>query len=165
VFPVCASNQTSVLYGRVHIEVSCVNPQSRGVVHITSPDPEAHPFLDHRYLSDPAGHDLAVMRDGVALAEQLFAHPQLASVLGERITDMSDDAAFHDTVAHYYHPAGSCAMGEGPLAVVDARGRLHGVPNVRVADASIMPSISRANTNLPTVMIGERIADFILAGD
>jgi choline dehydrogenase-like flavoprotein len=56
-------------------------------------------------------------------------------------------------------------MGEGPQAVVDGRGRLHGVPNVRVADASIMPSISRANTNLPTVMIGERIADFILAGD
>jgi choline dehydrogenase len=86
-------------------------------------------------------------------------------VLGERITDMSTDAAFHDTVAHYYHPAGSCAMGEGPLAVVDARGRLHGVPNVRVADASIMPRITRANTNLPTVMIGERIADFILSGD
>ena len=165
VFPVCASDQTSVLFGKVHIEVSCVNPRSRGMVHITSPHPEAHPFLDHRYLSDPDGHDLGVMRDGIALAEQLFSQPQLASVLGQRITDMTTDAAFHDTVAHYYHPAGSCAMGEGPLAVVDARGRLHGVPNVRVADASIMPRISRANTNLPTVMIGERIADFVLAGD
>ena len=81
-----------------------------------------------------------------------------ASVLGERITDMSDDAAYHDTVAHYYHPVGTCAMGTGPMAVCDADGRVHGLPNVVVADVSLMPQITRANTNMPAVMIGERIA-------
>lgn len=158
VFPVCASDQTSFLHGRVHVEVAAVDVRSRGLVHITSPDPEAHPFIDHRYLSDPEGHDIAVLRDGLLLAEQLLDHPLLASVLGDRITDMSTDEAIRATVAHYYHPVGSCAMGTGDMAVCDADGRVHGVPGVVVADASLMPQITRANTNLPAVMIGERIA-------
>lgn len=158
VFPVCASDQTSFLYGRVHVEVSCVDVHSRGFVHIASADPEAHPVIDHRYLSDAQGHDLAVLRDGLVLAEQLLDHPLLASVLGGRITDMSTDQAIRDTVAHYYHPVGSCAMGSGPMAVCDHDGRVHGLPGVVVADASLMPQITRANTNLPAVMIGERIA-------
>ncbi len=158
VFPVCASDQTSFLFGRVHVEVSCVDVRSRGFVHISSPDPAAHPVIDHRYLSDVDGHDLAVLRDGLVLAEQLLDHPRLASVLGDRLTDMSSDAAIRDTVAHYYHPVGSCAMGHGPMAVCDHDGRVHGLDCVVVADASLMPQITRANTNLPAVMIGERIA-------
>jgi choline dehydrogenase len=142
----------------VHVEVSCVDVRSRGVIHITSPDPASHPHIDHGYLSDPEGHDLAVMRDGLALAEQLLSHPRLAEVLGERITDMSHDQAIFDTVAHYYHPVGSCAMGDGPMSVCDADGRVHGVPGLVVADASVMPQITRANTNMPALMIGERIA-------
>jgi choline dehydrogenase len=157
-FPVCASDQTSMLYGRVHVEVSCVDVHSRGIVHITSADPDAHPHLDHGYLSDAAGHDLAVLRDGLVIAEQLLSQPHLAAVLGDRLTDMSTDRAIFDTVAHYYHPVGSCAMGDGPMAVCDADGRVHGVPGVVVADASLMPKITRANTNLPALMIGERIA-------
>jgi len=82
----------------------------------------------------------------------------LAIVLGERVTDMSTDDAIRDTVAHYYHPVGTCAMGTGPMAVCDANGRVHGVEGVVVADVSLMPQIPRANTNLPAVMIGERIA-------
>ncbi|MEY4174798.1 MAG: hypothetical protein RI900_1963 [Actinomycetota bacterium] len=158
VFPVCASDQTSFLFGRVHVEVSCVDVRSRGHVHIASADPAAHPIIDHRYLSDEEGHDLAVLRDGLVLAEQLLDHPRLASVLGDRITDMSTDRAIRDTVAHYYHPVGSCPMGVGPMAVCDHDGRVHGLPGVVVADASLMPQITRANTNLPAVMIGERIA-------
>lgn len=158
VFPVCASDQTSFLFGRVHVEVSCVDVRSRGFVHITSADPEAHPLIDHRYLSDADGHDLAVLRDGLVLAERLLDHPRLASVLGQRITDMSTDQAIRDTVAHYYHPVGSCAMGSGQTAVCDHDGRVHGLSGVVVADASLMPQITRANTNLPAVMIGERIA-------
>jgi choline dehydrogenase len=158
VFPVCASDQTSFLYGRVHVEVSCVDVRSRGIVHITSADPEAHPHIDHGYLSDPEGHDLAVLRDGLVLAERLLDHPQLAEVLGPRITDMSTDRSIFDTVSHYYHPVGSCAMGTGPMAVCDPDGRVHGLDGVVVADASLMPQITRANTNLPVVMMGERIA-------
>lgn len=162
VFPVCASDQTSFLHGRVHVEVACMTPRSRGAVHISSAAPQAHPHIDHGYLNDTANpdgssHDLAVLRDGLVHAERLLQHPRLAQVLGERLTDMSTDSAIRDTVTHYYHPVGTCAMGDGPLAVCDADGRVHGVPGVVVADVCLMPQI-RGNTNLPAVMIGERIA-------
>jgi len=127
-------------------------------VHVTSADPSAHPHIDHGYLSDPEGHDLAVLREGLVLAEQLLSQPALADLLGERRTDMSTDAAIFANVAHYYHPVGTCAMGSGPMAVCDVDGRVHGLPNVVVADVSLMPQITRANTNMPAVMIGERIA-------
>lgn len=157
-FPVCASDQTSLFYGAAQVEVSCVDVRSRGIVHVTSTDPSAHPHIDHGYLSDPEGHDLAVLREGLVLAEQLLSQPELATLLGDRRTDMSTDAAIFANVAHYYHPVGTCAMGTGPAAVCDADGRVHGFPNVVVADVSLMPQITRANTNMPAVMIGERIA-------
>jgi choline dehydrogenase len=163
VFPVCGSNQTSLLYGQVHVEVACMTPMSRGSVHITSTHPEVAPAIDHRYLSDADGHDLAVLRDGLELAEGMLDHPALASVLGDRITDMSTDEAIRATVAHYYHPVGSCPMGTGPEAVCDERGRVHGVPDVVVGDVCLMPQIPRGNTNLPAVMVGERIADLLVA--
>jgi choline dehydrogenase len=158
VFPVCASDQTSMLHGRVHVEVSCVDVRSRGAVHLTSADPAAHPIIDHRYLTDSEGHDLAVLRDGLALAEQLLDHPRLAELLGSRITDMSTDEAIRDTVAHYYHPVGTCKMGDDPMSVCDPDGRVHGLADVVVADAALMPQITRANTNMPAIMMGERIA-------
>ncbi len=163
VFPVCASDQISVLHGRVHVEVACMTPRSRGAIHISAADPAAHPLIDHGYLNDTslpdgASHDVAVLRDGLVHAERLLSHPLLAELLGERITDMSTDQAIRDTVTHYYHPVGTCAMGDGPLAVCDADGRVHGVPGVVVADVCLMPQIPRGNTNLPAVMIGERIA-------
>ena len=161
VFPVCGSNQTSLLYGQVHVEVACMTPMSRGSVHITGTDPEAAPIIDHRYLSDEAGHDLAVLRDGVVRAEEMLDHPALAAVLGERITDMSTDDAIRATVGHYYHPVGSCPMGSGPGSVCDERGRVHGVTDVVVGDVCLMPQIPRGNTNLPAVMIGERIAELL----
>ena len=158
VFPVCASDQTSFLHGRVHVEVACMTPRSRGEIHISSADPGAHPHIDHGYLNDAEGHDITVLRDGLVHAERLLDHPLLAEVLGERITDMSTDQAIRDTVAHYYHPVGTCAMGTGPMSVCDADGRVRGVDGVVIADVSLMPQIPRANTNLPAVMIGERIA-------
>lgn len=157
-FPVCGSNQTSLLHGRIHIEVAAMAPHSRGRVDIVSADPEAAPAIDHRYLADEEGHDLAVLRDGLAIAETLLAQPALASVLGEPINDHGSDEAIRAMVAHYYHPVGSCRMGDDDLAVCDASGRLYGVANVVLADCSIIPRIPRANTNLPAIMIGERIA-------
>ena len=158
VFPVCASDQTSTFHGRVHVEVACMTPQSRGEVMITSADPGARLHIDHRYLSDDEGHDLAVLRDGLAMAEAMLDEPELARLLGERITDMSTAEAVRASVAHYYHPVGTCRMGNDSGAVCDADGRVRGFDGVVVADASLMPQIPRGNTNLPTVMIGERIA-------
>lgn len=157
-FPVCASNQTSLIHGRVVVEVACMTPESRGRVDITGADPHAAPTIDHAYCQDPAGHDLAVLREGIAMADEILDHPTLAPLLGGRVTDTSSDEAVMRMVAHYYHPVGTCAMGTGPDAVCDAAGRVHGLRRVVLADASIMPRIPRANTNIPTVMIGERIA-------
>jgi choline dehydrogenase len=161
-FPVCASTQTALTGGNALVEVSCVNPRSRGRVDIVSADPTVAPSIDHRYLSDPDGHDLAVLRDGLVMAEELLNHPSLASVLGESVTDTSTDDAIRREVAHYYHPVGTCPMGPEASAVCNPRGRVHGLSRVTVADASLMPQIPRANTNIPAVMIGERIASFLL---
>lgn len=157
-FPVCASNQTSMLAGRVAVEVACMTPRSRGSVHVVSRDPHMAPSIDHDYLGDADGHDLTVLRDGLVLANEILDHPELRSLLGGPVTDTSTDAAIRATVAHYYHPVGTCAMGNGPDAVCDERGRVRGLTGVVVADASLMPTIPRANTNLPAVMVGEVIA-------
>jgi choline dehydrogenase len=163
VFPVVGSNQTSLLYGRATVEVACVTPTSRGSLRIVSRDPEAQPFIDHRYLSDPEGHDLAAMRDGLRIANTLLDHPLVAPLVGEPITDSSSDDAIRAQVAHYYHPVGTCRLGsvDDAGAVCTSDGRVIGLQHVVVADASLMPQITRANTNLPSIMIGERMAEIL----
>ncbi|MEZ5343468.1 MAG: GMC family oxidoreductase [Acidimicrobiales bacterium] len=164
-FPVIGSNQTSLLYGRATIEVAVMTPLSRGEFSITSADPTAMPHIDHRYLSDPEGHDLAVMVDGLARANEMLDHPAVAAHVGDAVTDASTVEAVRAQVAHYYHPVGTAAMGadSDPMAACDARGRVRGLRNVVVADASLIPRTPRGNTNLPAIMIGERIADFLLS--
>lgn len=160
-FPVCASTQTVLTDGRALIEVACVTPRSRGRLDIVSTAPDSAPRIDHRYLTDPQDHDITVLREGLVLAEEMFNHPSLADVLGRPATDVSDDAAIRREVAHYYHPVGTCAMGTGAEAVCDETGRVHGFERVFVGDVSLMPRIPRANTNIPAVVIGERIAQFL----
>ena len=140
-----------------------MTPRSRGALHITSRDPAARPLIDHAYLSDPEGHDLAVLRDGLQRANELFDHPKVAGLVGGPITEGSTDNAIRAQVTHYYHPVGTCRMGHASdrYAVCDPSGRVFGFNHLLVADASLMPQIPRANTNLPTVMIGERIASFL----
>lgn len=162
-FPVCASTQTTFTGGRALVEVACMTPRSRGRVDIVSTDPEEHPRIDHRYLTDHADHDLTVLRDGLVLAEDLLAQPALADVLlPEPPRDVSD-AAIRRDVMHYYHPVGTAPMGTDPATSVCAPdGRVHGLTRVVVGDVSLMPQIPRANTNIPAVVIGERIAAFLL---
>lgn len=162
-FPVGASTQTVLTDGRALVEVACVNPLSRGSLHVAGPDPDAAPMIDHRYLSDPDGHDLATLRDGLVMAEELLGQPALRSVLiDEPARDLSDEAIRHD-VQHYYHPVGTAAMGVDPASsVVDERGRVHGLDGIMVADASAMPRIPRANTNIPAIMMAERLGGLML---
>jgi choline dehydrogenase len=162
IYPVCANTQTTLTGGRALIEVACVNPQSRGRVDVVSADPSAHPRIDHRYLSDPDGHDLAVLRDGLVLAQQMLAHPALSTVLGKPVTDVSSDDAIRREVVHYYHPVGTAKMGTGPDAVCDERGAVVGLNRITVCDVSLMPQIPRANTNIPAVVIGERVASALV---
>jgi choline dehydrogenase len=162
-FPVCASTQTTLTGGRALVEVACMTPRSRGAVRITSSDPEAHPHIDHGYLTDHDDHDLAVLRDGLVMAEELLSQSALADVLvPEPPRDLSD-AAIRRDVQHYYHPVGTTPMGLDPAtSVCDPTGHVHGTERLIVADVSLMPQIPRANTNIPAVVIGERIVEMLL---
>jgi choline dehydrogenase len=148
-----------------------MTPRSRGSVTLRSRDPGIEPRIEHRYTSDPEGHDRAVLREGLRIARELAAQPVLRELLGAELSPGSmvdEDASLEHwidgAIEHYYHPVGTCAMGSerDPAAVTDARGRVHGLENVFVADCSIMPVIPRANTNLPAVVVGERIAGWLL---
>jgi choline dehydrogenase-like flavoprotein len=98
----------------------------------------------------------------------VLQQPALAGLGGRELassaqaqTDAQIEQFIRNTGDTIYHPVGSCRMGNGPLDVVDAQLRVHGVPGLRVVDASVMPSIVSGNTNAPTIMIGEKAADMI----
>jgi choline dehydrogenase len=135
---------------------------SQGHVAITSADPHANPSVDHRYGTDPDGHDRAVLTDALQLLRDITRDTELAAVLGP---EHRPDRHALDNIVSYCHPAGTCKMGPArdTQAVVDARGAVHGVSGLYVADASIMPTITRGNINLPTAMIGARIAAGLLS--
>lgn len=163
VFPVCASTQVSITNGNALGVVAGLTPRSRGRVDIVAADPEVHPRIDTAFLTDPEGHDITLLRDGLVMANDLFAQPALRAVLGAVVTDTSTDDAIRREVVHYYHPVGTTRMGSAhdPMAVCDERGRVYGLDQVVVADVSLMPQIPRANTNIPAVMIGERLASWL----
>ncbi len=162
VFPV-AAQEHSLLAGRVALAVSAMEPLSRGSLHVTGTDPEAAPRIDHGYLTDPGGTDLAVIEEGIEWARALAASESLRELIGPEITP-SLDRPVSEYHAHYFHPVGTCAMGAetDPLAVCDGAGRVRGLEGVLVADCSLMPVIPRANTNLPAVLVGEQIAELLL---
>jgi choline dehydrogenase len=161
-----AAPEHSLLAGRTILAVGALEPRSRGRLTLASPDPDVAPVLDHGYLTDP--HDVAVLLEGMERARALAATEPLCSLVGAELTP-GVDADLEDAVrrshVHYYHPVGTCRLGaEGdPLAVCDARGRLHGLDRIAVADCSLMPVVPRANTNVPAVVVGERIAGELLA--
>jgi len=144
-----------------------LSPRSRGLVR---PKREADGTLrfaiEHHHLSDPEGHDLACLVEGVARVRELAGSPPLAAGLEEEISPgaaVRNEALtdwVRENVQHYWHPAASCAMGRAPEAgaVVDGRGRVHGLEGCLVADCSIMPGVPAANTNLPAAMLGRRLA-------
>jgi choline dehydrogenase len=134
---------------------------SEGTVTLRSADPESPPVIDHRYGTDPAGHDRAVLGEALDLLTRMTTDPELAAILGRRANSDRDPLS---RIASYCHPVGTCAMGpeNDPSAVVDATGRVHGLANLYVADASVMPSITRGNINLPTAAVGARMAAGLL---
>ena len=141
-------------------------PLSRGSVQLTSADPFATLKIDTAYLSDPEGRDLAILWNGIELVREYARQAPLADLIGEEISPTADYKTPEDVRRdnlHYFHPVGTCKMGpeSDPTAVVNARGKVHGVDNLYVADASIMPVIPRANTNIPALVVGERIAAWL----
>jgi choline dehydrogenase len=171
VYPVGGRDAATPPRWRWTLEVACLTPHSRGALKIASADPAAPPIIDHRYLSDPDDEDLRVLIDGIALAREIAAKPALSPLVGDElspgsaITTRNEMAAFvRANCLHYYHPVGTCRMGPASdrSAVVDSRGKIHGLDNAYVADASIMPVIPRANTNIPALVVGERIARWLI---
>ncbi len=144
-----------------------VAPRSRGELNLTSSDPDAKPTLVGNHLTDPA--DLEAMVAGMKLAREIAATPPLSGAIGREIypgpAAADDDALEADVrqrVELLYHPTGTCRMGGDETAVVDPQLRVRGIDGLRVVDASVMPTITRGNTNAPTIMIAEKAADLIL---
>lgn len=144
-----------------------LRPRSLGRISLHSADPLAAPAIEANYLAD-AG-DLLPLVEAVKEARRILGARAFDAVRGREVwpgPDARDDDAIRAhiraTAQTLYHPVGTCRMGNDPLAVVDAALRVQGVEGVRVADASIMPTIVRGNTNAPVIMIGEKAADLIL---
>ena len=145
-----------------------LNPTSRGRILITSPDAEDAPSILANYLSTEA--DRRVAADSLRLTRRIVAQPALARYRPQEVKPgvqyQSDDDLARlagDIGTTIFHPTGTCQMGrdDDPLAVVDSRLRLRGVAGLRVADASVMPTITSGNTNSPTLMIAERAARWL----
>jgi choline dehydrogenase len=164
--PFFSATQTGLLAGRVTIAAAVMTPRSRGALRVRSADPEQAPWIDHAYLADAEGHDLAVLRDGIGLVRELASRPPLRDLIGAPLGALESDDDLRNAVVHYYHPVGTAAMGPAGdrLAVCDERGRVRGLDGLVVADCSLMPVVPRANTNIPAVIVGERIADALLRG-
>ena len=143
----------------------------RGTIRLQSPNPDAKASIQPNYLTDAEGYDLAMLVEGVKLSREIFAAKPFDAYRGDEIfpgaatqTDADITTFIRRKAETVYHPIGTCRMGNDGDAVVDPELRVHGVAGLRVADASVMPTLPGGNTNAPTVMIAERAADFIAEG-
>jgi choline dehydrogenase-like flavoprotein len=143
-----------------------IYPKSRGTLRLASADPGAAPLIDFGYLSEP--DDTTVLVDGMELIREVMASKLIASGIDLELspgTAYKDRAALEAEVPNratsVYHAVGSCRMGSDERAVVDPELKVRGIGGLRVADASIMPSITGGNTNAPAMMIGEHAAQLI----
>ena len=151
----------------LHADV--LRPESQGTVRLRSIDAAAAPIIDPNFLDDE--RDIAVLREGVRLSHRIADAPPLLA-LGPKDrhpVDYSDDDALDELLRNradtIYHPVGTCRMGADDEAVVDPTLKAKGLDGLWVADASVMPKIVTGNTNAPSIMIGERCADFIKAAE
>jgi choline dehydrogenase len=143
----------------VSVAAFAMKPRSRGSVRLTSRDPRAPLAIDHGFLSDP--HDAEVLVEGVEAIRELVAGEPVRDYVAREIRPGSDVAAADHVRAGargFFHPTGTCAIGR----VVDGDGRVLGLDGLHVVDASVMPTIPRANTNLTTIALAERLAERLL---
>jgi len=154
------------------VMVVAQRPGSRGRITLPSADPAALPAIELNFLDD--SREIDILMDGVRTAWRLAHHPDILS-LGQGFVVLRDAMIDNDDMVRQYvktsldsayHPVGTVRMGpaSNPDSVVDERGAVHGIEALHVCDSSIMPSTVRANTNLTSIMIGERIADWLREG-
>lgn len=149
--------------------IGMMKPRSRGRLRLRSSAPDAAPMIDLGYFTDP--DDLRRMLKGVRIARQLAQTAAMKEIALQELypgtqvpdTDANLEAAVLAEVESYHHPVGTCRMGPGTdsMAVVDPQGKVYGVEGIWIVDASIMPTIPAANTNLPTIVVAERCAAWL----
>lgn len=158
--------------GKVHpwsgftLSICQLRPESRGHIRIRSRDPAQPPEMQPNYLSTPRDRATAVA--GVKAARAIAASPAMQPYVRREVKPGPDATSDADLLefcrnngATIFHPSGTCRMGSDPLAVVDARLRVHGVGGLRVVDCSVMPTLVSGNTNAPAVMMAEKAVDLI----
>jgi choline dehydrogenase-like flavoprotein len=145
-----------------------IYPRSRGTLRLASADPAAAPVIDPAYLTEPG--DTALLLDGIDLVREVMANKLIADGVDFELSPGSgypDRAAMArelpNRATSVYHAVGTCRMGTDEQAVVDPELRVRGIEGLRVADTSIMPSITGGNTNAPAMMIGEHCASLMLS--
>jgi len=145
---------------------SLMSPASRGSVRLASADPQQPPLIDPNYLADE--RDVQRMVGGLHTAREVAARDALAPFRAAELfpgPDARSDAALRAYlrrgVSTYFHPVGTCRIGSDPMSVVDPELGVHGIANLRVADASVMPSVTSGNTNAAVLGIAERAASII----
>lgn len=144
-----------------------LRPESAGSIHVASSDPGQPPRIRFNFLS--AHDDVVRLLSGLRIARAWMNAPALEQIVGDEIAPgaacAGDDEVLdwvRQTAETTYHPVGTCKMGQDSMAVVDNRLRVHGLAGLRVADASIMPTLTSGNTNAPSIMIGEKASSMIL---
>lgn len=151
----------------VWVSPCLLTPHSRGSVRLASADPNDKPIVHNGFYTDAAGEDLRRMIAALRLALDICDQPALAPYCAEPFTtpDGDTDETLREHLARttfaFYHPVGTCRMGEDPDAVLDAQLHVNGVQDLRVIDASAMPTVPRGNTNAPTIALAERASDLI----
>ncbi|GAB2518838.1 GMC family oxidoreductase [Microbulbifer agarilyticus] len=150
----------------IHLNVA--RPVSRGSVSLRNASPLSDPKIELNLLGEH--EDLQVLKRAVSKMRKIISQPAMDSHRGIEVSpgaDIESDSALEayirEHASHVYHPAGTCKMGNDPMAVVDHELRVRGIDALRVVDASIMPTLVTANTNAPTIMIAEKAADMILS--
>ena len=149
-----------------------LKPHSRGTITLRSADPKDKPIIDPAYLTDDAGADRAALMAGLRMCADIAKSAALKGIIGKvarplGATDLDDETlerALNSLSHTLYHPVGTCRMGSDDASVVDPELRVRGVDGLRVADASVMPTIIRGHTHAPSVLIGEKAVDLIRGG-